>query len=134
MAVIFLLIYVFYVFITWYTDRQPAQTDYKAVQKPSGFKPKDTELGKKVLDNVSSGESDFEDLEIPGVKSRIVESASEDTPSSHDGLHIEIPALADSQAHGEELTNNLAMSQVKAASTLKELLSPWKGRSNKEIG
>jgi Ca2+/Na+ antiporter len=76
MAVVFLLIYVFYVWLTWYTDKQPAQSDYKEVQKPSGFKPKDTEPGFKGLDGISSGNSSFDGTEIPGLK--ITQAVSED--------------------------------------------------------
>jgi Ca2+/Na+ antiporter len=74
MATIFLLIYVFYVWLTWYTDDEGAQSDYKEVQKPSDFKPKDTELRFKGLDKISSGHSSFDGTEIPGVKIRQVES------------------------------------------------------------
>jgi hypothetical protein len=76
MAVVFLLIYVFYVWLTWFTDKQPAQSDYKEVQNPSGFKPKDTELGFKGLDRISSGHSSFDGTEIPGLK--ITQAVSED--------------------------------------------------------
>jgi hypothetical protein len=74
MATLFLLIYVFYVWLTWYTDDEGAQCDYKEVQKPSGFKPKETELGFKGLDEISLGHSSSDGTEIPGIKIRQVES------------------------------------------------------------
>ncbi len=47
---------------------------------------------------------------------------------------MEIPGLAESQAQEDTLMNNLAMSQVKGATTLKGLLSPFQKKSTKEIG
>lgn len=139
MATIFLLIYVFYVILTYITDKPAEESvsgndDYTKMDET-----KKIELPKAELVESEDGDGDFDNVVMTGepgekkenklfiniVQEKLNGSGFGTPVASGRNIDIEVEPLAKSQDHHNEIVSRFNQSQVDNAKTLGELLSPY---------